>query len=262
MTSTASRTLREELSRETRSIEGMVVSVCYFERALVNLERALTKETFSRRDVGKLAGTDKKLSRSLDAEVVTAMASSPTSLGTSPVGPLTEANSRKTLIYLILTLNHIYPDYDFSSLAGGALHQGGDAERRQDGYRVSSHGERQGVGGEIRRRERRIIFRGFVENHRRLVIEVFDCDVYSYKAVTEGDPFTDDGNLWSFNYFFYNKKLKRILYFSMHATSKTMLGIDSDDELANLDESGEQTGGTGYNSYDDDSMLFDDMDME
>ena len=72
--------------------------MCYFERALVNLERALTKETFSRRDVGKLAGTDKKLSRSLDAEVVTAMASSPTSLGTSPVGPLTEANSRKTLI--------------------------------------------------------------------------------------------------------------------------------------------------------------------
>ena len=24
--------------------------------------------------------------------------------------------SRKTLIYLILTLNHIYPDYDFSQL--------------------------------------------------------------------------------------------------------------------------------------------------
>lgn len=24
--------------------------------------------------------------------------------------------SRKTLIYLILTLNHLYPDYDFSSL--------------------------------------------------------------------------------------------------------------------------------------------------
>jgi hypothetical protein len=26
------------------------------------------------------------------------------------------ASSRKTLIYLILTLNHIYPDYDFSQL--------------------------------------------------------------------------------------------------------------------------------------------------
>ena len=261
MTSTASRTLREELSRETRSIEGMVVSVCYFERALVNLERALTKETFSRRDVGKLAGTDKKLSRSLDAEVVTAMASSPTSLGTSPAGPLTEANSRKTLIYLILTLNHIYPDYDFSSLRAEHFTKEGtlsDVKTDIESLLMESgkvwaarYGEENGES--------------FLEVLWKTIdapIEVFDCDVYSDKAVTEGDPFTDDGNLWSFNYFFYNKKLKRILYFSMHATSKTMLGIDSDDELANLDEFGEQTGGTGYNSYDDDSMLFDDMDME
>jgi hypothetical protein len=32
------------------------------------------------------------------------------------VGPLHETGSRKTLVYLILTLNHIYPDYDFSLL--------------------------------------------------------------------------------------------------------------------------------------------------
>ena len=50
-----------------------------------------------------------------------------------------------------------------------------------------------------------------------------DCDVYTYKAVAEGDPFCDDGNLWSFNYFFYNRKLKRILYFSCRAVSKTPL---------------------------------------
>lgn len=37
-------------------------------------------------------------------------------MGQSPVGPLSEAASRKTLIYLILTLNHSYPDYDFSLL--------------------------------------------------------------------------------------------------------------------------------------------------
>jgi hypothetical protein len=34
------------------------------------------------------------------------------------VGPLTDSSSRKTLIYLILTLNHMYPDYDFSALRG------------------------------------------------------------------------------------------------------------------------------------------------
>ena len=30
--------------------------------------------------------------------------------------PDTDSYSRRTLIYLILTLNHIYPDYDFSLL--------------------------------------------------------------------------------------------------------------------------------------------------
>jgi hypothetical protein len=63
----------------------------------------------------KLAGLDKKLSRSLEEEVAAGSAS-PSSLSKSPVGPLQESSSRKTLVYLILTLNHIYPDYDFSLL--------------------------------------------------------------------------------------------------------------------------------------------------
>jgi hypothetical protein len=61
----------------------------------------------------KVAGVDKKLSRSLEQEVVDSLAVSP-KLSTSPVGPLSTTASRRTLIYLILTLNHMYPDYDFS----------------------------------------------------------------------------------------------------------------------------------------------------
>jgi hypothetical protein len=56
----------------------------------------------------KLAGLDKKLSQSLEEEVMES--SSPAELGKSPVGPLSESGSRRTLVYLILTLNHIYPD--------------------------------------------------------------------------------------------------------------------------------------------------------
>jgi hypothetical protein len=67
-------------------------------------------------------------------------------------------------------------------------------------------------------------------------IALVDCDVYTYKAVAEGDPFCDDGNLWSFNYFFYNRKLKRILYFSCRAVSKTAdeesVYENSDDDLS------------------------------
>lgn len=73
---------------------------------------------------GKLAGLDKKLSRSLEEEV--AASSSPLELSKSPVGPLHEGSSRRTLVYLILTLNHIYPDYDFSLLrVGGCRRAGG-----------------------------------------------------------------------------------------------------------------------------------------
>jgi len=52
------------------------------------------------------------------------------------------------------------------------------------------------------------------------VICLSECDAYSYKAQHEGDPFTEHGNLWFFIVFFYNKKLKRMLCFSCHATSK------------------------------------------
>ena len=45
--------------------------------------------------------------------------------------------------------------------------------------------------------------------------ELQNCDVYSYKTDgPEADPFNDQNSIWAFNYFFYNKKLKRIVYFS------------------------------------------------
>ena len=171
---------------------------------------------------GKLAGIDKKLSKSLDADVVTMMASSPSALSVSPVGPLTDSSSRKTLIYLILTLNHTYPDYDFSALRGhhftkedqnpGILKvkQDIDSLLLESGkvYEQTVGAGGVGLGAEL--------WQAVDE-----VIGLVDCDVYTYRAVAEGDPFTDEANLWSFNYFFYSKKLKRILYFSCRAVSKT-----------------------------------------
>mmetsp|Transcript_5214 Transcript_5214/g.23281 ORF Transcript_5214/g.23281 Transcript_5214/m.23281 type:complete len:237 (+) Transcript_5214:184-894(+) len=170
----------------------------------------------------KLAGVDKKLSKSLDAEVVTMMASSPSALSVSPVGPLTDSSSRKTLIYLILTLNHTYPDYDFSALRGHHFtkedQNPGVLKVKQDidSLLLESgkvYEQTLGAGGVGLSAE---LWKAVDE-----VIGLVDCDVYTYRAVAEGDPFTDEANLWSFNYFFYSKKLKRILYFSCRAVSKT-----------------------------------------
>lgn len=44
-------------------------------------------------------------------------------------------------------------------------------------------------------------------------ITVNECDIYSYNPDYNSDPY-QPGCLWSFNYFFYNKKLKRIVFFT------------------------------------------------
>ena len=42
--------------------------------------------------------------------------------------------------------------------------------------------------------------------------------VFSYNPDLDSDPYGEEGSLWSFNYFFYNKKMKRILFFTCRAT--------------------------------------------
>lgn len=48
-------------------------------------------------------------------------------------------------------------------------------------------------------------------------IELNDCDIYSYNPDLNSDPYGEPGCLWSFNYFFYNKKKKRIVFFTCRA---------------------------------------------
>ena len=52
--------------------------------------------------------------------------------------------------------------------------------------------------------------------------ELANCDVYSYRTDgPEPDPFDDQNSIWAFNYFFYNRKLKRIVYFSCRSLRKS-----------------------------------------
>merc|ERR1712093_67641 len=45
------------------------------------------------------------------------------------------------------------------------------------------------------------------------VIQPRDCSIYSYIPDVESSPFTE-GSIWSFNYFFFNKSLKRVVFFT------------------------------------------------
>ncbi|PSC69066.1 Repressor of RNA polymerase III transcription MAF1 [Micractinium conductrix] len=186
----------------------------------------------------KLAGLDKKLSRSLEEEVE-ASSGSPSSLSKSPVGPLQESSSRKTLVYLILTLNHIYPDYDFSLLRSHHFKKEegvGAIEETIDAHLVEASKVWETTPGFGEEPLLDCLWSSIDE-----AINLKECDVYSYKSDMESDPFGEKGSVWSFNYFFYNKKLKRILYFSCRGLSKTAVELSvTTDYKYNTDDEGEE----------------------
>lgn len=51
--------------------------------------------------------------------------------------------------------------------------------------------------------------------------DLVDCDVYSYRkdGSSDVDPFSERSAIWSFTYFFYNRRLKRIVFFSCRSLS-------------------------------------------
>ncbi|KAK2077590.1 hypothetical protein QBZ16_004435 [Prototheca wickerhamii] len=183
----------------------------------------------------KLAGLDKKLSRSLEEEVMESC--SPLQLSRSPVGPLVESSSRKTLVYLILTLNHIYPDYDFTLLRAQNFAKEESLARVQE--LVGTHlvdvarawDATPGLGEEGLLDA---VWTGVEES-----IELADADIYSYKSDLESDPFGEKGSVWSFNYFFYNRKLKRILYFSCRGMNKSAVELSETTEGARYNSDSE-----------------------
>ena len=184
----------------------------------------------------KLAGSDKaysaKLQASLEREAEEAAtstsggggASSPL-LGKSPVGPLSEAHSRKTLVQLILTLNAAHPDFEFSRLRPHDFSKEFRIPVREtvdtlllEAGRVwkGQHSGKEGTFSDC--------LWAAIDG----AIGVSDCDVYSLEL--ESDAFGDArGLLWTFHYFFYNRKLKRILYFACKARTPADGDAWSDD---------------------------------
>ncbi|KAL8689180.1 MAG: hypothetical protein Q9218_005093 [Villophora microphyllina] len=147
----------------------------------------------------------------------------------SPFGPLSQTSARRTFAYLIATLNASHPDYDFSHLLRPSDF------RREKSVRhvmnaldttlyslrprptsnaslaiptywtsiaasapaiVSSNGDSWSP------RKWRLIDKE---------MNLKECSVYAY--VPDEDPYDgDEGAIWSFNYFFFNKTKKRVCY--------------------------------------------------
>ncbi|NXR87875.1 MAF1 polymerase, partial [Hypocryptadius cinnamomeus] len=121
-------------------------------------------------------------------------------------GPLSDTCSRKTLFYLIATLNEAFrPDYDFSAAKSHEFSREPSLNWVVNAVNCS-------------------LFSAVREDFKALKPLLWDavdeeiclaeCDIYSYNPDLDSDPFGEDGSLWSFNYFFYNKRLKRIVFFT------------------------------------------------
>ncbi|KNA26014.1 hypothetical protein SOVF_001270 [Spinacia oleracea] len=151
----------------------------------------------------KHTGLDKRLSLSLEHEILDHLGRSSDTDSPSPADNLISRSSRKTLIYLVLTLYHMYPDYDFSSLL-------------EDLYKALDE-----------------------------VVKLSECEIYSYNPDSDADPFLQRGAIWSFNFFFYNRKLKCVVSLRFCCLSNLVADEYLTDELA----------------FEEDGEIFDNMDI-
>ncbi|KAH9502669.1 RNA polymerase III-inhibiting protein maf1 [Bulinus truncatus] len=195
----------------------------------------------------KMAGNDKRLFKTLNEENreapgglqalsppqahgYTYSTSSPNDGNTLLVGSHEEGGticdtiSTKTLFYLISTLNASFnPDYDFSTAKSSEFCR----ETSLDWVEQNINSSLFAAAGDR--------FGAFKQQLWTAVDEEIclkDCYIYSYNPDLSSDPFSEDGCIWSFNYFFYNVKLKRIVFFSCRATRNDHSDYDSSADIA------------------------------
>lgn len=201
----------------------------------------------------KAAGSDKKLyknieqslesqyasllsfSASLPPPQASAAAASLNLSRSSPFGPLSQTSSRRTFAYLIATLNASHPDYDFSHLLRPS-----DFRREKSlklvmntldttlfnlrpkpsnsllsiqphwSSNVTSTVPLASSGSEA-----------WGPRMWRLIdkeMSLKECSIYCYSP--EEDPYDgEEGAIWSFNYFFFNKARKRVCYIYLRGLS-------------------------------------------
>ncbi|AQK72321.1 Repressor of RNA polymerase III transcription MAF1 [Zea mays] len=195
----------------------------------------------------KHTATDRRLSISLEHEILDYLGKSSDSDPSSPVEhlasrsrwamvpPFIEASNklgRKTLIYLVLTLGHIYPDYDFSAVRAHLFFQEEELESfKQMVDTYLSDASRQWAATNEGSSLLDSMTKAIDE-----VIKIKECDIYSYNPDSDADPVLEKGAIWSFNYYFYNRKLKRVVSFRCYCTSK----LSGDDFLTGVASDGEE----------------------
>jgi len=158
----------------------------------------------------KPAGDDKKLYKNLETRFSDDFEDFGEIAIVSPFGPLTQQASRRTLYYLIATLNASFPDYDFSNVKPEQFCKQPVVPMVVNSINMSLSN----VGPAASE---------VIQNMWPAIdaeISLSECDIYSFTPDMDSDPAgEDEGCIWSLYYFFYNKKRKRIIFFTCRAVS-------------------------------------------
>ncbi len=176
----------------------------------------------------KRAGDDKKNSKLLTSKITDIVDNSKS--GNSGIGDLNFKSTKKLLVDLIQTLNASFVDYDFSELSPDSFAQ------------TTIHEAVQNINSFFA--ELTISDPNFINNMWKEMSECMgqlmtQCEVYKLSENTILDEEEDECSVWSFNYFFCNKDLKRICYFTCTATSKfrrLQSGVNTSGGAAGLEQ--------------------------
>lgn len=144
-------------------------------------------------------------------------------LSTSPLGDFHEPVTRRLLTDLILTLNSSFPDYDYSLVRADQFVRMKSAKSA-----VNRVNEKL---SEFVASEKGPEFLNDLWSAIDDVIIMKECDIYSYAPddtsdeflsalIGDEEPTSSISALWSFNYFFVNKTLKRIVFFTCVSCTK------------------------------------------
>lgn len=184
--------------------------------------------------------SDKRLSLSLENEIVDYLGRSSDTDSSSPVDYQC-GSSRKTLMYLLLTLYHMYPDYDFSAVKAHQFF----SEESWDTFEHIFDNDLLEASKEWLLTNQGSTLLETLYKALDEVVKLAECDIFCYNPPADADPFLEKGAIWSYHFFFYNRRLKRVVSCRFSC-------------LSNL--AGE--GFVGDNdSYGEDEEIFDSMDM-
>lgn len=227
-----------ELNKFNARLEDGIESTTYIlfgKLELYSCKKAKTDKLLSRelKEKIKSEGTidhnkmfEEQIKKSLAPIRHNAPVLSPTSAySTSPsFGPL-EPNS-STIIELISTLNHVWPDYDFKSTDSKDFSKILKSDVVMNSINLALR--------EVCESDERVRLWSNMDTE----MDLKNCNIYEYQPDEKSDPQSRHGRIWCWNYIFYNKKMKKILFFCCNARSREYVkysagctsDVDSDPE--------------------------------